>query len=74
MHTHLLQPEWVIEYFGTLSVEDSLECIKAMMTANIRQNLQICVQVCFKIHASHQVEDSALFSPLTISYASQSQV
>ena len=46
VHTHLLNPEWLVGYFGTLSVEDSLECLKAMLTANIRQNLQICVQVC----------------------------
>jgi hypothetical protein len=45
VHTHLLNPEWLVGYFGTLSVEDSLECLKAMLTANIRQNLQICVQV-----------------------------
>ena len=37
-------------YFGTLSVEDSLECLKAMLTANIRQNLQVCVQIASKYH------------------------
>lgn len=47
VHTHLLNPEWLVGYFGTLSVEDSLECLKAMLTANIRQNLQICVQAGF---------------------------
>uniref|UniRef100_A0A224XCR3 Clathrin heavy chain n=1 Tax=Panstrongylus lignarius TaxID=156445 RepID=A0A224XCR3_9HEMI len=50
VHTHLLSPEWLVGYFGTLSVEDSLECIKAMLTANIRQNLQICVQIATKYH------------------------
>lgn len=45
VHTHLLSADWLVSYFGTLSVEDSLECLKAMLTANIRQNLQICVQV-----------------------------
>ncbi|PIK53797.1 putative clathrin heavy chain 1 [Apostichopus japonicus] len=49
VHTHLLNPEWLVNYFGSLSVEDSLECLKAMLTANIRQNLQICVQVATKI-------------------------
>ncbi|KAK9695545.1 Clathrin heavy chain [Basidiobolus ranarum] len=47
-HTHLLNAEWVINYFGTLSVEQSLECIKEMLTQNIRQNLQICVQIASK--------------------------
>ena len=45
VHTHLLNHEWLVNYFGTLSVEDSLECLRAMLTSNIRQNLQICVQV-----------------------------
>jgi clathrin heavy chain len=39
-----------VNYFGTLSVEDSMECLKAMLTNNIRQNLQICVQVATKYH------------------------
>ncbi|KAL1129707.1 hypothetical protein AAG570_012651 [Ranatra chinensis] len=50
VHTHLLNSEWLVGYFGTLSVEDSLECLKAMLTANIRQNLQICVQIATKYH------------------------
>ncbi|KAL5283426.1 CLTC family protein [Megaselia abdita] len=50
VHTHLLNAEWLVGFFGTLSVEDSLECLKAMLTANIRQNLQICVQVATKYH------------------------
>jgi len=50
VHTHLLNADWLVSYFGTLSVEDSLECLKAMLTANIRQNLQICVQIATKYH------------------------
>uniref|UniRef100_A0A1B6DTY8 Clathrin heavy chain n=1 Tax=Clastoptera arizonana TaxID=38151 RepID=A0A1B6DTY8_9HEMI len=50
VHTHLLSSDWLVGYFGTLSVEDSLECLKAMLTANIRQNLQICVQIATKYH------------------------
>ncbi|KAK3914014.1 Clathrin heavy chain [Frankliniella fusca] len=50
VHTHLLSPEWLVNFFGTLSVEDSLECLKAMLTNNIRQNLQICVQIATKYH------------------------
>ncbi|XP_052799868.1 clathrin heavy chain 1 isoform X2 [Mya arenaria] len=50
VHTHLLNPEWLVNYFGSLSVEDSLECLKAMLTANIRQNLQVCVQIASKYH------------------------
>jgi len=50
VHTHLLNSEWLVGYFGSLSVEDSLECLKAMLTANIRQNLNICVQIATKYH------------------------
>lgn len=50
VHTHLLNPDWLVNYFGSLSVEDSIECLKAMLTHNIRQNLQICVQVATKYH------------------------
>ena len=50
IHTHLLQPDWLVQYFGNLSVEDSIECLKAMLTSNIRQNLQVCVQVASKYH------------------------
>lgn len=50
VHTHLLPVDWLVGFFGTLSVEDSLECLKAMLTANIRQNLQICVQIATKYH------------------------
>ena len=50
VHTHLLKPEWLVTYFGTLSVEDSIECLKTMLQANIRQNLQVCVQIATKYH------------------------
>lgn len=33
--------QWLVNYFGSLSVDDSLECLKAMLTQNIRQNLQV---------------------------------
>ena len=28
IHTHLLNVEWLVNYFGSLSVDDSLDCIK----------------------------------------------
>ncbi|XP_073724195.1 clathrin heavy chain 1 [Misgurnus anguillicaudatus] len=50
VHTHLLNPEWLVNFFGSLSVGDSVECLKAMLAANLRQNLQLCVQVATKYH------------------------
>ncbi|EPZ31434.1 clathrin heavy chain 1-like protein [Rozella allomycis CSF55] len=48
VHTHLLNPEWVVGFFGKLSVEQSMECLKEMLNNNIRQNLQIVIQVATK--------------------------
>ncbi len=50
VHTHLLNPDWLVNYFGSLSVDDSLECLKAMLQSNIRQNLQVCVKIATKYH------------------------
>merc|ERR1712226_597360 len=40
VHTQSLNAEWLVNFFGTLSVEDSIECLKAMLHTNIRQNLK----------------------------------
>lgn len=45
-----LASQWLISFFGSLSVEDSLACLHALMSASIRQNLQLCVQVASKYH------------------------
>ncbi|XGW13703.1 hypothetical protein V3C99_000207 [Haemonchus contortus] len=50
VHTTHFKPDWLVNYFGTLSVDDSLECLKAMLTQNIRQNLQVVVQIASKYH------------------------
>ncbi|RCH95010.1 hypothetical protein CU098_001694, partial [Rhizopus stolonifer] len=47
-HTHLMQAEWLVNYFGNLSVDQSLDCLKEMLNNNLRQNLQIVVQVAIK--------------------------
>ncbi|KAK4240826.1 hypothetical protein C8A03DRAFT_31102 [Achaetomium macrosporum] len=41
-------PDWLVEYFGRLSVEQSIDCLDAMMKHNIRQNLQSVVQIAIK--------------------------
>ncbi|KHJ87909.1 hypothetical protein OESDEN_12304, partial [Oesophagostomum dentatum] len=50
VHTTHFKPDWLVNYFGSLSVDDSLECLKAMLTQNIRQNLQVVVQIASKYH------------------------
>ncbi|KCV69120.1 clathrin heavy chain [Fonticula alba] len=48
VHTTLLQPEWLLNYFGTLSVEQSLDCLREMLKVNMRQNLQTVIQIAIK--------------------------
>jgi clathrin heavy chain len=58
VHTHLLKFEFLVNFFGTLSVQDSVECLREMLTNNIRQNLQIVVQIATKYH--QQLSPAAL--------------
>lgn len=46
--TDQLNPEWLLNYFGNLSAEQTLECLNEMLRINIRQNLQAVVQVATK--------------------------
>jgi clathrin heavy chain len=44
----VLNPEFLISFFGSISKEGSLEILKDMLARNIRQNLNIVVQVATK--------------------------
>ena len=46
--TDKLNPEWLVSFFGKLSVDQSLECMDEMLKVNIRQNLQAVVQIATK--------------------------
>ncbi|KAG8907666.1 hypothetical protein FRB99_002744 [Tulasnella sp. 403] len=48
VHTNVLQPEWLVNYFSRLTTDQSLECMKEMLKINIRQNLQVVIQVATK--------------------------
>jgi len=50
VHCNLLNSDWLISYFGSLSVTDALECLRTMLHANLRQNLQVCISVAVKYH------------------------
>lgn len=43
-----LNPEFLVTYFGTISRDGSLECLKELLTRNIRQNLNVVVQIASK--------------------------
>lgn len=46
--TDKLSPEWMMNYFGRLSVEQTLECLDFMLEANIRLNLSSVIQIATK--------------------------
>ncbi|KAL8278246.1 hypothetical protein RQP46_009419 [Phenoliferia psychrophenolica] len=48
VHVNLLSAEWLVNYFGKLTTEQTLECFNEMLRVNIRQNLQVVVQAATK--------------------------
>ncbi|KAI9012382.1 hypothetical protein DFJ74DRAFT_710372 [Hyaloraphidium curvatum] len=48
VQTQLLNPDWIVSYFGHLSVDQSLDCLRELLNSNLRQNLQIVVQIATK--------------------------
>lgn len=48
VHSNLLNTEWLVDYFGRLTVEQSFDCMKEMLRVNIRQNLSVVVQIATK--------------------------
>ena len=48
VQTDKLDEEWLINFFGKLSVEQSLDCLNEMLTVNIRQNLQAVIRIAQK--------------------------
>eukprot|EP00177_Eucheuma_denticulatum_P003509 GFKZ01006348.1.p1 GENE.GFKZ01006348.1~~GFKZ01006348.1.p1 ORF type:complete len:1728 (+),score=282.49 GFKZ01006348.1:317-5500(+) len=47
-NTHVINPEFLVNYFSNLSADDRLDCIKELINSNPRANLQLCVQVAAK--------------------------
>lgn len=47
-NTHVINPEFLANYFSNLAVEDRLDCIKELINSNPRANLELCVQVAVK--------------------------
>ncbi|KAJ0411653.1 hypothetical protein ATCC90586_004122 [Pythium insidiosum] len=48
VNTHAINHEFIVTFFGTLTSEISMELINSLMAHNMRQNLQIVVQVATK--------------------------
>mmetsp|Transcript_7206 Transcript_7206/g.12899 ORF Transcript_7206/g.12899 Transcript_7206/m.12899 type:complete len:1693 (+) Transcript_7206:262-5340(+) len=48
VHTHAISPEFLVEFFGTLTGEHCIECLNVLMMHNMKANLQIVVQAATK--------------------------
>ncbi|KAJ1913951.1 Clathrin heavy chain [Mycoemilia scoparia] len=48
VHSEILGVDWLVNYFGNLSVDDSLAVLREMLKHNLKQNLQVVVQVATK--------------------------
>ena len=48
VRTDKLNPEWLVNFIGKLSIEQSLDCLNEMLKVNIRQNLGAVVQIATK--------------------------
>ncbi|KAI9064179.1 clathrin heavy chain [Trametes sanguinea] len=48
VHTTAFPPDWLVDYFSRLTTEQSFACMQEMLRVNIRQNLQIVVQIATK--------------------------
>ncbi len=48
VRTDKLNPEWLVNYFGRMSLEQSLDCMNEMLKINIRQNLHAVYQIATK--------------------------
>ncbi len=46
--TPTFNQDWLTNFFGRFSVEQSVDCLDAMMKANIRQNLQAVISIATK--------------------------
>jgi clathrin heavy chain len=48
VHTNLFNADWLVGYFAKLTVEQSMSCLHEMLKVNMRQNLQVVVQIATK--------------------------
>lgn len=47
-NTHMLNPTFLLEYFGRMSPENCLECLDELLKFNMQQNLRLVVEVASK--------------------------
>jgi clathrin heavy chain len=50
LYTQAINPEFLVNYFATLSPLDAIECLHALLQHNLKQNLAIVVQIASKYY------------------------
>ncbi|GME97275.1 unnamed protein product [[Candida] boidinii] len=58
VHAGNLPVDWLISYFGKLNVEQTVACLREMLSSNMAQNLQVVIQLATKY--------SDLIGPITL--------
>ncbi|OWB83802.1 hypothetical protein B5S33_g2436 [[Candida] boidinii] len=58
VHAGSLPVDWLISYFGKLNVEQTVACLREMLSSNMAQNLQVVIQLATKY--------SDLIGPITL--------
>lgn len=48
VHTSILPVDWIVGYFGKLTVEQSILCLRSLMDSNLEVNTQIVVQIAIR--------------------------
>lgn len=47
-NTHLLNPDFLLEYFGRMTPENCLDCLRDLLKYNLQQNIRLVVEVAKK--------------------------
>ena len=48
VYTQQINPDFLVTFFGTMTPENAIECLKTLMTHNIGANKQVIVQIATK--------------------------
>lgn len=58
VHANELPADWLVSYFGNLKVDQSVSCLREMLSNNLAQNLQVAIQIATRY--------SELIGPVTL--------
>ncbi|RZF40357.1 hypothetical protein LSTR_LSTR008787 [Laodelphax striatellus] len=50
VNSQMFNPVWLVNFFSKLSTEDTITCLDSMLYANMRHNIQACVQIAVRYY------------------------